>query len=207
MLEHFWRESTNWQFGLPWILRLVNCFTCPLGCNPRGRICFRFRVFGHRREGPLSSWRRPAQPESCEDPFQKACRVKKSRRLKQFGHFISDLCIPLSARCRCYHEVRMSQRSGADEFLGSGREDLNDGRHPAVHDCARDNQVWSLHHLNFFFSSVSPELLHWQEATKSSKLYFFFIWLEDSLYVWDNFSKGNALIKKRETCFYSNVVG
>ena len=45
----------------------------------------------------------------------------------------------------------MSQRSGADEFLGSGREDLNDGRHPAVHDCARDIQVWSLHQLKIFF--------------------------------------------------------
>ena len=49
----------------------------------------------------------------------------------------------------------MSQRSGADEFLGSGREDLNDGRHPAVHDCARDNQVWSLHQLKIFLVHVT----------------------------------------------------
>ena len=170
-INNSWRESTNWQLVLDRNSELF--FTCPLGCNPRGRICFRFRVFGRRREGPLLSWRRPARPESCVDPFQKACRVKKSRRLKQFGHFISDLCIPLSARCRCYHEVWMSQRSGADEFLGSGREDLNDGRHPAVHDCARGNQVWSLHRLKFFFILRFSRVITLTKWTAASYTSFF----------------------------------
>ena len=166
-INHFWRESTNWQLGLDRSLRLLNCFTCPLGCNPRGRICFRFRVFGRRREGPLLSWRRPARPESCVDPFQKACRVKKSRRLKQFGHSFQIFAY------LWVQDADVTTRSGWASVPVQTNFWVPEGRTSTMAAIQQYMIVLGTTRCGHYItlkknsSSVSPELLHWQEAMES----------------------------------------